>query len=277
MTSKESITEAARLRNKAYGSDCQLNKRRGLYQFATPDYNLEGEVIRKLPLPDTKGKRLLDAGCGNGALLLSLTRRFPEIKLIGLDLSSGVFAWAATEAKQHKLTIDFRVGDVQNLPFGPGSFDYVTAVHMIYHVPDIARGLAELARVLTKNGTLVLTANSHGSLPRMRMFKREAAELMGTELYRQTDDRFNIEGGAEFLQQHFSTVKLETYPSTIRLQDPEPYVQYFDSTRSFWKPSPDDRVWQRALAMIRETIQVEIEQAGEFTDEKTFGIFTAEK
>lgn len=148
---------------------------------------------------------------------------------------------------------------------------------MIYHVPDIARGLAELARVLTEKGMLVLTANSQDSLPRMKMFKREAAELMRIELYRQADDRFNIETGTALLRQHFSTVTLETCPSTIRLQDPEPYVHYFDSTRSFWQPAPDDQIWHRALAMIRQAIQEEIDREGEFTDEKNFGIFTAEK
>lgn len=274
---RESITEATRLRNRAYGSDYLLNQRRNLYQFATPYYDLEDEVTQRLPLTKTKEKRLLDVGCGNGALLLSLARRFPGVKLTGLDLSPGVFTQTATEAKQHKLTIDFFVGDVQNLPFGLESFDCVTAIHMIYHVPDIALGLAELARVLTVKGTLVLTANSQDSLPRMKMFKREVAELMGVDLYRQADDRFNIETGTELLRRHFSTVRLETCPSTIRLQDPEPYVHYLDSTRPFWQPVPGDHVWQRALTMIRKTIQVEIERTGEFTDQKIFGIFTAER
>ena len=274
---RESITEAARLRNEAYRSDCRLNQRRDLYQFATPRYDLEDEVMRRLPLTDAQERRLLDAGCGNGALLLSLARRFPKVQLTGLDLSPGVFTHAAAEAKQQNFPINFLVGDVQNLPFASGSFDCATTIHMIYHVPDIARGLAELARVLIKKGTLVLTANSQGSLPRMKMLKRKAAELMGMELYRQVDDRFNTEGGAEFLRQHFSTVKLETCPSTIRLRDPEPYVHYLDSTRPFWQPAPDDQMWHRALVMIRQAIQAEIEREGEFTDEKNFGIFTAEK
>lgn len=103
----ESITETARLRNEAYRSDCQLNKRRGLYQYATPYYDLEDEIIRRLPLSGTKENRLLDVGCGSGALLLSLAKRFPKIRLTGLDVSPGVFARAAAEVKQQNFPINF--------------------------------------------------------------------------------------------------------------------------------------------------------------------------
>ena len=44
--------------------------------------------------------------------------------------------------------VDARVGDVQELPFDDGSFDCAVAAWMLFHVPDLDRGLAELARVL---------------------------------------------------------------------------------------------------------------------------------
>ena len=56
--------------------------------------------------------------------------------------------------------VDARVGDVQALPFEDASFDTVVAAWMLYHVPDLDRGLAEIARVLCPGGQLVAVTNS---------------------------------------------------------------------------------------------------------------------
>ncbi len=272
---QDSITEAPRLRDGAYSSDRLLNKRRDLYQFATPAWNLEEEIMRRLPL--ASGEQLLDVGCGSGALLIGLAKRFPTAHLVGLDIAPGVYAHAAVTAEQQHLAIQFTTGNVQDLPFKSQSFDHVTAIHMIYHVPDVQRGLSEIARVLKPGGMVLLTVNSQDSMPRMRMLKREAAQLMGIPLYSQADDRFNTELGKAQLQQHFADVRLKTFPSTIRLRDPEPYVRYFDSTRPFWQPTPSDHIWDQALAMIQEQVRTQIEQTGAFEDSKTFGIFTGKK
>src|SRR5207302_1229526 len=63
--------------------------------------------------------------------------------------------------------VDARVGDVQALPFPDGTFDCAVAAWMLYHVPDLDRGLAELARVLRPGGRLVAVTNSDRSLPEL--------------------------------------------------------------------------------------------------------------
>src|SRR5262249_26806624 len=63
-------------------------------------------------------------------------------------------------AEQRARGIDARVGDVQDLPFDEGEFDVAVAAWMLYHVPDLDRGLAELARVLKPEGVLVAVTNS---------------------------------------------------------------------------------------------------------------------
>jgi SAM-dependent methyltransferase len=55
--------------------------------------------------------------------------------------------------------IEAIVGDVQDLPFADGSFDCAVAAWMLYHVPDVERGIGELARVLRPGGRLVAVAN----------------------------------------------------------------------------------------------------------------------
>src|SRR5439155_23857328 len=70
--------------------------------------------------------------------------------------------------------VEALVGDVQDLPFADGSFDCALAAWMLYHVPELDRGLAELARVLRRGGRLVAVTNSEWSL-------RELWELVGSD------------------------------------------------------------------------------------------------
>jgi SAM-dependent methyltransferase len=101
------------------------------------------------------------------------------------------------------------VGDVQELPFSDGEFDVAVANHMLYHVPDVDRGLAELARVLRPGGRLVASTNSVHSL-------REMWELVGRDL----DERWSLfmrETGEEILRRHFPHVRMVAIDGTIDL------------------------------------------------------------
>jgi SAM-dependent methyltransferase len=64
--------------------------------------------------------------------------------------------------------VEARVGDVQALPFGDGEFDCAVAAWMLYHVPDLDRALAELARVLRPGGRLVAVTNAPEHLLELR-------------------------------------------------------------------------------------------------------------
>lgn len=50
------------------------------------------------------------------------------------------------------------------LPFEDGSFDAVIAMHMLYHLPDPAKGFAEMHRVLKPGGFLAVTTNGAGNM-----------------------------------------------------------------------------------------------------------------
>ena len=75
--------------------------------------------------------------------------------------------------------IDAQVADVQELPFADGAFDTVVAAWMLYHVPDVGRGLAEIARVLRPGGALVAVTNSIGHLERAARADRLPDRLGG--------------------------------------------------------------------------------------------------
>ena len=94
---------------------------------------------------EVRPRRLLDAGCGDGwAAVLTAV---PEV--VGVDKSE-----AAVEAARTR-GVDARVADLQDLPFADGEFDIGMCNHVLYHLPNRHRGIAELARVLRPGGRFV--------------------------------------------------------------------------------------------------------------------------
>jgi len=94
---------------------------------------------------DMRGHRLLDAGCGTGALSVEAARRGAEV--VAIDLSPTLIA-LARERTPHSLgmgRIDFRVGDLLDPTLG--EFDHVVAMDSLIHYKsiDIVRVLSELA------------------------------------------------------------------------------------------------------------------------------------
>jgi magnesium-protoporphyrin O-methyltransferase len=101
---------------------------------------------------DLRGARVLDAGCGTGALSVEAARRGAEV--VAIDLSA-TLVQLADERKPEDLpgSIDFRVGDM--LDPGDGTFDYVVSMDSLIHyeAPDIVRSLERLA-AFTRRGVM---------------------------------------------------------------------------------------------------------------------------
>lgn len=96
-------------------------------------------------LPDVRNLRGLDLGCGEGHNTRLVAGLGPEL-LVGLDHSIG-FVQAARQSGGC-----FVSGDGAALPFPPDSFDFVTAFMSVMDMPDTARVLDEVARVLRPGG-----------------------------------------------------------------------------------------------------------------------------
>jgi ubiquinone/menaquinone biosynthesis C-methylase UbiE len=102
---------------------------------------------------------ILDAGCGTGSILLEAARLFyPCRLLVGVDLSPGMVAEARRKAAAQGIPATFLVGDVERLPFAPGTFDLVICSGVYHWFDDRQAALREFARTLRPGGQLVLTA-----------------------------------------------------------------------------------------------------------------------
>ena len=103
------------------------------------------------------GQRILDLCSGPGWLTIDAARVVgSEGHVTGVDLSDAMIAVAQTNASESGLQqLDFRQGDVEELPFDDASFDRVLISAGLMHVPDPSRALGEVVRVLVPGGRLV--------------------------------------------------------------------------------------------------------------------------
>src|SRR5215469_2702714 len=99
-------------------------------------------------LAPAAGLRWLDVGCGSGAFTELLSQRCAPSALDGVDPAEAQLAFART--RPGVSTARFRQGDAMTLPFADDSFDAVTMALVIFFVPDPAKGVAEMARVVAR-------------------------------------------------------------------------------------------------------------------------------
>jgi ubiquinone/menaquinone biosynthesis C-methylase UbiE len=126
--------------------------------------------------------RVLDVGCGTGRLLRQARQRYRPAELVGIDLARGMLA-AALAATTTELRIHYLHAGAEHLPFTDEVFDLVFATMSMRHWTDQAAGIAEISRVLTLGGVLVL-ADVFPSSPRQtlttsRLLRRRRPSLSG--------------------------------------------------------------------------------------------------
>ena len=137
----------------------QQSRRTFDQQAATYDTAIQGSHARALyphllaELSRTKGDRLLDLGCGTGALTAQVLEQDPRRQVAGLDLSEGMLARARASLGDRAALVQ---GDSEHLPFPDGSFDVVYCCDSFHHYPDPAAVLAEVGRVLVPGGVFLL-------------------------------------------------------------------------------------------------------------------------
>ncbi|MEN2742346.1 class I SAM-dependent methyltransferase [Microbacterium sp. X-17] len=118
---------------------------------------LHGEIVRRVgvlavSLADgTPAPRILDVGCGSGALLRLLESLRPDARLIGVDPAAGMVREAVASTRAAVLQ-----ASAETLPFEDASFDLVVSSSSFSHWEDKAAGLAECRRVLAPGGALLL-------------------------------------------------------------------------------------------------------------------------
>jgi len=105
------------------------------------------------------GESILDLGCGRGSeTILAAGMAGPGGRAVGLDLTPAMVAAARENAKEaNALNTAFITGEIENLPFGDGTFDAVMSNCVINHAKDKKKVYREIMRVLKTGGRFVVS------------------------------------------------------------------------------------------------------------------------
>jgi SAM-dependent methyltransferase len=114
------------------------------------------------PAMDAGAVRVLDIGCGTGALVAEVVARWPDARVTGVDISAGMLAIAARTVDALPGQAGDRVALVQapadRLPFLDAAFDVAVSAFVLQLVPSRYATLREARRVLARDGWLATVA-----------------------------------------------------------------------------------------------------------------------
>lgn len=111
------------------------------------------QIVGTLPLKN-KGF-LIDIGTGPGDLVQLIAKKYPNLKVIGIDLSETMIR-IANKKKKNSLNLEFKVMDGKNLGFKENSIDYIISTFTFHHWRKPLKVLNEIHRVLKKRGQVFI-------------------------------------------------------------------------------------------------------------------------
>ena len=99
------------------------------------------------------GLRILDTGCGAGLVTEPLTRMGATVT--GIDPGADTIAAAQTHAASQGLSIDYRCARIEDLATRGETFDAVTCLEVVEHIPDVSAFLTTVAKTVRPGGLLI--------------------------------------------------------------------------------------------------------------------------
>lgn len=170
------------------------------------------------------GMKVLELGCGTGSMWKGQEELIKKCgKLVLSDFSEGMVE-TAKENVGEAGNVEYKGIDIQNIPYADSEFDVVIANMMLYHVPDLSKGLSEVRRVLKKDGTFYCaTYGEHGIVEYL-------ASLLGRYGVEDKINKvFTLQNGAEILGGFFAKAERRDYIDSLAVTDPDDMVEYIYS------------------------------------------------
>ncbi|MCB8988739.1 MAG: class I SAM-dependent methyltransferase [Ardenticatenaceae bacterium] len=265
------------LRERQYRDSRNLDARAALHRdFSTSVEGWQTWVFDHLEL--APGTAVLECGCGPGWLWRENLARIPaDCQITLTDLSPGMVAEAesalveAESALSDRPGFRFQTASIDDLPFDDASFDVVVANHMLYHVPDLDKALAEVCRVLKPHGRFFAATNGANH---MRELKELALQLAGDAVNQKWPQLgFRLENGRELLAPYFDDISLAMYEDGLAVTAVEPLMAYLRSMALTQEMQTDHLGGQTAA--LEQHIAAVIATEGAYHIQKETGLFIA--
>jgi SAM-dependent methyltransferase len=182
--------------------------------------HLAGDVFLDWLAP-APGLAWADVGCGNGAFTELIVQRAAPREVQGVDPSEGQLSYARTRPGTRMAT--YHLGDAMALPFPDRSFDAAVMALVIFFVPEPARGVAEMARVVAPGGTVAAYA-------------------------------WDMEGGGFPLQPVMQELRAMGFAPPL---PPSPDASRIDSLQRLWRDAGLEQIETRRIDVTRRFVDFE--------------------
>lgn len=264
------------LRTEQYADSHNLNARIALHaRFSTNPYNWFRWVFdhfNELPAE----AQILEVGCGPCRLWVENRERIPEgWRLTLSDFSAGMLEDAKRNLNLAPPRYRFEIVDVQSIPFPDAAFDAVIANHMLYHVPDRPKALAEIRRVLKPGGVLFAATNGEKNMMDTFTLGKQVHPMLADGARKLiTHAPFTLENGGAQLAPLFQSVTIDRYEDALDVTEVDPLVDYILSMSVFDRLPTDREV---ARKVLQKLVGAEICKHGKVHIEKSTGLFIARR
>jgi SAM-dependent methyltransferase len=255
------------LREVQYGDLTRLAARANLHiKYSTAPIEWYRWVVAQTHWPPNA--QVLEVGCGPGGLWVNAADDLPSgLRLTLTDLSPAMVAAARDRVQDLAKYAAVRAeeADAQQLPFADASFDVVVGNHMLYHVPDPARAVAELARVLRDDGVVIAATNGPHHLVELWEIR---AEVFGPAFARDEGvEVFGPVSGLPTLNRWFEYVEWREYDDELRCTDPNDVIAFITSA-----PPGEDASAEQLLQLDR-AVRSRFDADGMLTVSRDTGVF----
>ena len=263
------FTDQNYLKTDQYKDSSNLDARVEIHKrFSTNPYGWMHWVFdHLLALP--ANVKILELGCGPGYLWKENASRIPSTWDITLsDLSSGTLDSAWRNLVVTGRNYKFKEIDAQAIQFENETFDAVIANHMLYHVPDRPKAIAEIKRVLRTGGHFYSTTVGDNHLKEITNWFRQ---IHKSEVWDSFSNIFTLENGLDQLKPLFPNVTVSRYEDNLHVTELEPLIAYFRSGVRAGELSKDE------FAKLESDLEQELKDKGKIFIYKDSGLFEAIK